>query len=432
MNCPVCDRSLAPTLSICPACGAMMNDTVREELQSKITPCAMPRIEARAEPNRMSMPLSPRPAMIAPPVAKRQETAGLVSSKTSPTLVEFQTKNASLPDWRLQLQNAVQQRKGGQNAAAISHYADRSFPTNGGAALKAEIVARVEPQAEVIISDPRVVNAMRRITESRNTFSEPQSTSRKTLQAKPAQMRSFPFDVVSPNGRTATAAAPARIATIANTPPKPKLVVPQPAIEKRDTNKLPPLVETIERVVELKEPDAEKIEMGAVPTEFADIKRIRIRAENTEIDNPNQTDIYEDDIDDLAPFSMRFGAGLFDLIIGAFVAMLVLSPFAFTGANWSTASGLLTFVAAWAIVSFLYMTICVGFFGKTMGMRLFSLELVDAIENEYPTLHQAAINSALFLLSLGFAGAGFVTAFFNEERRAIHDLLSGTIIVREF
>jgi uncharacterized RDD family membrane protein YckC len=65
-------------------------------------------------------------------------------------------------------------------------------------------------------------------------------------------------------------------------------------------------------------------------------------------------------------------------------------------------------------------------------MRLFSLELVDAIENEYPTLRQAAVNSAIFLLSLGVLGAGFLTAFFNEERRALHDLLSGTILVREF
>ena len=36
MNCPVCKRSLAPTLSICFACGAMVNDSVREELQTKI------------------------------------------------------------------------------------------------------------------------------------------------------------------------------------------------------------------------------------------------------------------------------------------------------------------------------------------------------------------------------------------------------------
>ncbi len=81
---------------------------------------------------------------------------------------------------------------------------------------------------------------------------------------------------------------------------------------------------------------------------------------------------------------------------------------------------------------FVYLTSSIGFFGKTLGMRLFSLELVDAEENEYPTLHQAAVSSSLYILSLVFGGLGFLTIFFNEEKRAMHDLLSGTIIVREF
>ena len=37
MMCPVCKRDLAPTLSICMTCGAMINDTVREELETKIS-----------------------------------------------------------------------------------------------------------------------------------------------------------------------------------------------------------------------------------------------------------------------------------------------------------------------------------------------------------------------------------------------------------
>lgn len=410
----------------------MMNDTVREELQSKITTCSTPRIESTIDAQRMNRPLPPRPAMILPPAPKRQETGALVAPKTSPTLVAFQSNSASLPDWRLQLQNAVQQRKGTQNGAAPSSSAHQSFPTNGSSALKAEIVPPVEPVPVAKISDPRVANAMRRINESRQTFLKPDSAQKKMHAAKPGQMRVYPFDVVSPNSSAATGVAPARVATSVNTPPKPKLVIPPPIIEKRDTNKLPPIAEPVEQFVEIIEPVAEKTEIISIPPEFADIKRIRIRAENAEIENADQMDVYDAEIEDLAPFSMRFGAGLFDLIIAAFAAILLLSPFAFYGASVFTSSGLLTFTGAWAIVTFLYMTICVGFLGKTMGMRLFSLELVDAGENEYPTLHQAAINSSLFLLSLGFGGAGFLTAFFNEERRAVHDLLSGTIIVREF
>lgn len=415
-----------------------MNDSVREELQTKITSGPLARAvetPATLAENTPQMPVVPAPQrspMIArPQMQKRQDTAGLSSPKTSPTLVEFQNKNSSLPDWRLQLQNAVQQRKGGQTAVAAAE--ERSFPTNGGAALKAEIVPPVEAEMRAGITDPRVANAMKRIDQSRQTFLDPPAKMAKAPTAKPAPNRSFPFDVVQTSGRTAAAPAPIRPA-----PPvvKPKLVVPPPTAEKRDTNKLPPLPaqpERIERVVPIEEtPVATAINSGALPPEFAEIKRIRIKAENAEAIDQDNLDIYDDEIEDLAPISMRFGAGLFDLIIAAFASMLLLSPFAFSGAEWSTLSGGLVFAATFAIVSFLYMTASVGFVGKTLGMRLFSLELVDAVENEYPTLHQAAINTSVFLVLLPFLGAGFATAFFNEENRALHDLMSGTILVREF
>jgi uncharacterized RDD family membrane protein YckC len=109
-----------------------------------------------------------------------------------------------------------------------------------------------------------------------------------------------------------------------------------------------------------------------------------------------------------------------------------MSPFILAGGDWSTAGGVMVFIGVWAFVLFVYMTACLGFIGKTLGMRLFSLELVDAFENEYPTLQQAAINSAVYLVTLPLAGAGFLTVFYNEENRALHDLVSGTIQVKEF
>src|ERR1044071_5287758 len=142
MNCPVCDRSLAPTLSICPSCGAMMYDTVREELQAKIGPATGPRTEMSVR------------TQAAPPVVKRTETAGLVAPKTSPTLVDFHNKNAPLPDWRIQLQNAVKHRKGAE-----------PLPEGTPLAVTAPAAARPSPAPalEPVIDDPRVASAMRRI-----------------------------------------------------------------------------------------------------------------------------------------------------------------------------------------------------------------------------------------------------------------------------
>lgn len=398
----------------------MMNDTVREELQTKIT-------QRSAIPTAPPAERKPAPpaAIIAPPRPHiRPQTANLSAPKTSPTLVGFQTKNTSIPEWRLQMQNAVQQRKSTHGAVVDSGH---HFPTNGGAALKAEPAP--EPIALPEIEDSRVANALRRIERSREAFSEPAIDAKKTVRSTPAPLR--PFGIVAPTKPATNGFAQTSIPAA----PKPRLVAPTPTplSARRDTNKLPPLNVTLGSVGEIEhDPVVADGQTGFPSPEFGEINRIRIKAETVSNDGAGEDDIYEDEIEDLAPISMRFGAGLFDLITGTFGGMLIISPLAFSRSDWFTTSAVLVFAGTTAIVTFLYMTLCLGFFGKTLGMRLFSLELVDALENEYPSLQQAAVNSAVFILSLGFAGAGFLTIFFNEENRAAHDLASGTILVREF
>ena len=437
MNCPVCQRSLAPTLSICPACGAMKNDSVREELESKISsgPLVSKQLMVKTSPE----PMTERPSIPTPPqpaVAKKTVTANLVSHKTSKTLVGFQNKNAALPDWRIQLQNAVQQRKGGNCTADTTDVLESKVQhvSRGNLALKSEPTPQPEIEISQQTSDPRVASAMRRISESRKNFFEVTATPVKA--ASPVQKTPVrPFGVVAPiNSFSLGSVATTPAKTI--TPQKPMLVaLPKTVAEKLDTNKLPPIKKSAESSSEIENPFIARVkimESDSLELPFTESKRIHITSENFKTLDAVDHDLEADEIEDLAPFSMRFGAGLFDFIIGGFATMLALSPFAFTSSNWFTGTVFLTFVGTWALISFIYMTSCLGFFGKTMGMRLFQLELVDAVENEYPTLRQAAVNSSVFLATVAFAGAPFFMIFFNEEKRALHDLVSGTILVREF
>lgn len=400
----------------------MMNDTVREDLQAKISPGPMQGAKMRTALASEQGRSAARPPISPPQTINKRETEGLVAPKTSPTLVEFQNKNSSLPDWRIQLQNAVQQRKGGINEDIATGNTGSHRKKNAVSPRKPQIVgATITEAAAAENSDPRVASAMRRIAESRNAFLESE-----TKPKRPTPPRSL--GIVSPNNVAPAASAAARARSEAA--PKPQLVRPPFVAEKRITNKLPP-IETVE-AEGAAAPVLEKDEMIAsapLPAEFPYAARIDIRAEVSPAEIFETDETESDEIEDLAPFSMRFGAGLFDFIIGGFAAMVLLSPLAFGSYDWFTTAGLLMFAGSWMSVMFVYMTACLGFYGKTMGMRLFSLELVDAVENEYPTLRQAFVNSAVFLLT---AGAGFLTVFFNEERRALHDLLSGTIIVREF
>jgi uncharacterized RDD family membrane protein YckC len=429
----------------------MINDTVREELETKISRTAelatsnSGRLAPKAKPIEPAMKIDPpkpveqrvkteapkieAPKPIAPPakpIAARYETGDLRTKKTSPTLVEFQTKKATVPEWRLQLQNSVRQKVGTNrregakpDPTSTPQAAPRS--TNGANALKVEFIEDEQPTAGH--QNPKVANALKRIEESRRAFSNQPIAEQPIVQgAKSAPARNFPFNVVA---RSNEQQRPAGQKATVNPSPKPMLVSPL-KIEKKgfDTNKLPPLTKPAapsRSFIPAAEPPSAKNRSAAISVQEDAV-------ENEELEFETETD----EIDDLAPLSMRFNAGLFDMIIGGFASLIILSPFILSGGSWLSLSGFFAMAAAFAIVMFLYLTVSISFYGRTFGMRLFSLELVDVEENAYPTMHQAAVNSAVFLLSLTFAGIGFLPMLFNEERRAAHDILSGTILIREY
>ncbi len=465
MNCSVCNRDLAPDWSVCPKCGAMKNDSVREELEQSLTPIATP-IKFRfadepavpvaaervteVEPPTLSAPVMEHVMAAEPPpppvekVERRTRTCDLPIKKTSPTLAEFKTPTATVPEWRLQLQNSIRQRTGRASVAVEPVQARPATATSGANALKVKY--EEEPTAE---KDERVANALKRIEQSRRTYL-PGEKARQGIRVAQAAKRNFPFNVVARSGDTSErlaqpvseklvvpVEAPAPVAEVRPVhAARPKLISSL-KIEKKsyDTNKLVPIPEAQQMAAPV-----EEVKKDATPAIKRNVsQRIEIRfsdpAEGAQaaIDEPivDNIETQSDDLDDLAPISMRFNSGLFDLIIGAFATFILLSPFLAFSEGWVSFSGFLLFASVLFVVMFVYLTAAIAFLGQTFGMKLFSLELVDIEQSEFPTLHQAAVNSSVYLLSLLFGGLGFVPILFNEEKRAAHDLVSGTILVRE-
>lgn len=346
-------------------------------------------------------------------------TAAEIASKLpTPNLVEFHTKTATLPEWRLQLQNAVRQRHG----YAETDYPDASsvrqtkLVTNGANALYAEVAVETEL---VQHKNPTLNSALQRIEESRQRFLVEEKPP--IIAANPATTasKSYPFHIAFKQTEVAAKTASKNIPV--SVPTKPKLATSlRLDSEPLDTNKLPPLPN----------PATISSSFAKSSTALAEDK-IEIRPLETEEIVEPQEEISEG-VDDCAPFAMRFNAGLFDLIIGSFLSLLLLAPFVLLGGSWFTFGGFFAFLATSAIVMFIYMTTAIGLFGRTFGMLIFSLEVLNIEDDEYPTLHQAAVSSSVYLLSLAFGGIGFLTLPFNEEKRAVHDLVSGTIVVREY
>ncbi len=420
-----------------------MNDSVREELQIMSAPKPLklevkpnlPRVE-KPEIPMMTKPKTQAVPQPPTPVAVKTHTTEIVAKQTSPTLVEFQNKNATLPDWRLQVQNAVRKRVENVQtttrtmAVAIetkpSAVSRRHLPTSGANALKAEFI---EETAPVTNANPKLANALRRIEESRKRFL-PEEITESAPQAQAVATKNYPFYIATKNAEVMPKPTEMKSSAAAQVTPKFENL---PVIEKKefDTNKLKPLPNSAIILTNLEKVSGDLPKIAEEIKDAPLIKISRVKSDEDEILELEETEFVEEENEDLAPFAMRFNAGLFDLIIGAFTSLILLAPFMLSGGNWFSLAGFFAFLVTCAIVMFVYLTTAVGMFGKSVGMKIFSLEAIDIEENDYPTFHQAAVSSSVYLVSLALGGIGFLPALFNSERRTAPDLLSGTIIVKE-
>jgi uncharacterized RDD family membrane protein YckC len=434
----------------------MMNDSVREELKDKISIAPKPvKIEAKPNPPviapkpnppvaslkaEVSIVTAPKPPAIVPQpaaaaVAPKTNTTEITAKPTSPTLIEFQNKNATLPDWRLQLQNAVRKRVDNVQATPVIEtkppVSRVHLPTSGANALKAEMV---EEAAPAVSGNPKLANALKRIEESRKRFL-PEEIKDEDVPKPPSSApgKNYPFYIATKNAEILP--KPAEIKSVAPAIQKPALE-DLPVIEKKayDTNKLKPLPNSSVISTNLEKVSDDLLELDEKPNAapLITISRVKTDEDDDILELEETESIEEDETEDLAPFAMRFNSGVFDLIIGAFTSLILLSPFMLSKGNWFSFAGFLAFLVTVAIVMFVYLTTAIGMFGKTVGMKIFSLETIDIEENDYPTFHQAAVSSSVYLVSLALGGIGFLPALFNSERRTAPDLLSGTIIVKEY
>lgn len=419
----------------------MIHDSVREELKTKaslpLTPIDFEKRAAQHSAKQAALPAVETP--VKTESNSRPITARLTIKPTSPTLVEFHNKNAAVPEWRLQLQNAVRQRQDKSETetkeppapAAVSQ---KKLVTHGATAMKAEVVQRAEPTQH---KNSTLSSALERIEKSRQQFLTEEVTEISPVNqtSAPAANKNFPFYIAAKQNE---ADPPSPVKASVNPPVRPKLATAMRTEinEPVHTNKLPSLPEPAKISSSFADRPVEIGETSFSPlTEEASEPAVEI-IENpiteTAIEVKDAEEVEIEEADDLAPFAMRFNAGLFDFIIGAFTSLILLSPFMIRSETWFTFSGFLTFLTTCAVIMFAYLTVAIGFFGRTVGMRIFSLEVIDIDGENYPTIHQAAVSSSVYLLSLACGGIGFLTLFFNEEKRAAHDLISKTIIVREF
>jgi uncharacterized RDD family membrane protein YckC len=124
-------------------------------------------------------------------------------------------------------------------------------------------------------------------------------------------------------------------------------------------------------------------------------------------------------------------------ILGAVIDLIVVaafcSPFAalvqLSNGDWRDPRVIATAAILFTVMSFLYFTISTALTGRTWGLRLFSLRVVDARTGLIPTGKQSAGRALVYLgtiLTLGLAALYFLI---DRDKQTAHDRLTRTTVI---
>lgn len=139
-------------------------------------------------------------------------------------------------------------------------------------------------------------------------------------------------------------------------------------------------------------------------------------------------------IEDYAPLFSRFAAALIDAILcaGATTGLFALfAPAGYFTPEKFDLNSLLTVVGVFATIKFLYLTAAIVLAETTFGGYFFRLRTVHAEDGSAATVFEAMLNSLGYLTGLALAGLGLISILLSTERRAFHDLIAGTVVIRQ-
>jgi resuscitation-promoting factor RpfA len=134
--------------------------------------------------------------------------------------------------------------------------------------------------------------------------------------------------------------------------------------------------------------------------------------------------------------SWAIDGGLFAALYAAALALVYRGVGPADASAWHTldlaledgAGVALPLLAGVAILGFVYLTLCHGLAGATLGQGLLALRVVGP-GGARPSLARSATRAALAIVSVLLLGLGLLLALFTESGRALHDLLAGTWVV---
>lgn len=196
-----------------------------------------------------------------------------------------------------------------------------------------------------------------------------------------------------------------------------------------------------DRLSETEQAQPEKVHnLVVVPPQLTKIESQRTKPKPRRMIVENDTSLnYLDSV----PTSVRVEvvkyhhAPAFRRVLGAvgdfMVVALLCAPFAafveLTNGNWTDLKVAATGAAVFSVMSFLYFTISTALTGRTLGMRLFSLRIVDARTGLIPTGKQSAGRALVYLATVLTLGLAALYVLIDRDSQTGHDRFTGTTVI---
>ena len=373
MRCPACGARYENAAVRCPECGAV------QDVSPTVISAPIPSIQI--ETMKETMP---------PKTTSTRRSA----TKRTPSLIEFPGVNRSaLPEWRKELGERVRevQEKRAREAAAE---AAEIGPLFSELEPKTSPSLELLPQTEMPPMNLLVAAALRRIERAHSQLGNTAATAtalayqeQPTLELETPHTKPMIEDVV---------VKPERVHNLA--------VVRTPGVTTASTR-----LETTKprRLIDGQNDPA---------LNYLDSIATSVRLESHEYES--------------APAFRRLLSALTDLLVVAVLSLPILALTELTNLEWQNPRVIGFAAGTFLVVSFIYLTISVAFTGRTLGMKLLLLRVVDARTGLIPTGGQSAGRSLVYLLSLASAGIALMYTFIDREKQTVHDRFTHTAVIR--
>jgi uncharacterized RDD family membrane protein YckC len=382
MRCSACGARYDNPSARCPECGALQNATSVN-------------LSAQAQPDQQRITEETAP----PKTTQKRRPA----ARRTPSLIEFPGVNRSaMPQWRKELGERVREVQERRAREAILEAAEIG-PLFSEAEPKAAPMLELLPQAETPQMNPLVVAALRRIERARSQARG--NAAAATAVAYEEQPMEQPRAVADPTIDEAVS-KPERVHNLAVVP-TPEVIAAEVAPEIIPQEVSPKEVRKPRRVIDDQNDPALNY-LDSIPRSVMIESRDYLSA----------------------PLFRRMLSALVDLIVVGLLSSPFLALTELTNLDWQSPRVIAFVVGSFFVLGFLYLTVSVAFTGRTIGMKLLSLRVVDARTGLIPTGSQSAGRSLVYMLTLASAGIALMYAFIDTEKHTVHDLFTRTAVIR--